>query len=565
MKMKEINWQNLPWKEMHIEVYKLQKDIYYSSLEKDTQLVWKLQNRLIRLQSAKLLAVRRVTQDNRGKNTAGVDKVKSLTPTQRIELAQSMVLDGNADPIRRIFIPKSTPEELRPLGIPTVKDRASQALALMALEPEWEAKFEPNSYGFRPGRSCQDAIEAIFNSIVRKEKYVLDADVAKCFHRINHQSLLEKMNTFPAMRRQIKAWLKAGILDGSTGEGLFPEEGTPQGGVISPLLANIALHGLERELKDWIRTVPMKDNKGATISPSNKESMLSVIRYADDFVVMHPNLNVLIEARKRIEEWLLPMGLKLHPAKTSYKHTFLNHETYPPGFNFLAFNIRQYPIGRFHQTKSALPFKTLVKPSADSIKRHLLKIKGILKKSNKVEAVVSQLNPIIRGWAYYNRTVVSSEIFSKIEKQVMIKLIQWCKKKHRTRTGRWIYERYLKKVENRLRFGYAQSNSWCSLMLHSDVKILRHVKVSASKSPYDGDWSYWTTRGQRMFKNTPRFKTILQQQGGRCAWCDLYFAPSDVVEMDHIVPRGEVQTGKLAITPWSLPRSKNGGLQLLPW
>ena len=249
MKIKEITWQNLPWKEMHVEIYKLQKQIYYSSLEKDTQLVWKLQNRLIRLQSAKLLAVRRVTQDNRGKSTAGVDKVKSLTPTQRIKLAQSMVLDGNADPIRRVFIPKSTPVELRPLGIPTLKDRACQTLALMALEPEWEAKFEPNSYGFRPGRSCQDAIEAIFNSIVRKGKYVLDADVAKCFDRINHQSLLEKMNTFPAMRRQIKAWLKAGIFNGSTGESLFPEEGTPQGGVISPLLANIALHGLERSLR----------------------------------------------------------------------------------------------------------------------------------------------------------------------------------------------------------------------------------------------------------------------------------------------------------------------------
>jgi RNA-directed DNA polymerase len=545
-----LPWKDLPWKDIQIEVYKLQKQIYYSSLENKTELLWETQKRLTYLSCAKLLAVRRVTQDNRGKNTAGTDGAKTLTPVQRMELAQTLELDGSADSIRRVLIPKSTSGELRPLGIPTIRDRAKQALALMALEPQWEAQFEPNSYGFRPGRSCHDAIEAIFNSIAKKSKYVLDADIAKCFDRINHQALLDKMNTFPDMKKQIKAWLKAGILDRSAGETLFPEEGTPQGGVISPLLANIALHGMETELKNWIRSVPMRDKKGKVISPKNKENMLSLIRYADDFVLIHPDLNIVLEAKEKIEVWLLSMGLKLHPTKTSLKHTFLAHGTHPPGFDFLGFNVRQYRVGRFHQTKSALPFKTLIKPSANSILRHLRQIKGLLRRLNKVEAVVAQLNPIIRGWSYYYRTVVSSEIFSKIEKKGMIKLIKWCKKKHRTRTGTWIYDRYLKRVDGRLRFGYYQHDSWCSLMTHSDVKIIRHIKVSGSKSPYNVDWTYWAIRGQRMFQHTPRFKTILKQQEGRCAWCNLYFTPSDIVEMDHITPRkigGKSKLGNLQL------------------
>jgi RNA-directed DNA polymerase len=191
-----------------------------------------LQKLLINNQAAKLLAVRRVTQDNRGKNTAGVDGVRTLTPEERLELAERLKVGAKADPVRRVYIPKPGSEELRPLGIPTVHDRALQTLVRLALEPEWEARFEPNSYGFRPGRSCWDAIAAIFDAVKLMDKYVLDADIAKCFDRINHEALLKKVNASPAITRQLRAWLKAGILDG---EELFPsEEGTPQGGAITP-------------------------------------------------------------------------------------------------------------------------------------------------------------------------------------------------------------------------------------------------------------------------------------------------------------------------------------------
>jgi RNA-directed DNA polymerase len=198
--------------------------------------------------SAKCLATRRVTQDNQGKKTSGVDGRAALEPEERLVLAHTLSLGAKPQPIRRVWIPKPGTDEQRPLGIPTIADRARQALVKLALEPEWEARFEPNSYGFRPGRSCHDAVAAIFQSIKQCPKYVLDADIAKCFERIDHGALLEKLNTFPRLRRVIKGWLEAGVLDGDR---LFPtEQGTPQGGVLSPLLANVALHGLEKAVLD---------------------------------------------------------------------------------------------------------------------------------------------------------------------------------------------------------------------------------------------------------------------------------------------------------------------------
>lgn len=248
----QTRWAQLNWREITKRVNRIQKQIYRQTLKGEN--VHKLQNVLTNLFDAKLLAVRRVTQDNKGKKTAGVDKVNNLSPTKRWELAKDMRIDGQSDQVKRVWIPKANSTELRPLGIPTIKDRAKQALAMLALEPEWEARFEPNNYGFRPGRSAHDAIEAIHSSINKKPKYVLDADIRKCFDRINHDFLLSKLNTYPNMQRQVKAWLKAGIIDG-VGETIFPETGTPQGGVLSPLLANVALHGLEDMLAEWIQSI----------------------------------------------------------------------------------------------------------------------------------------------------------------------------------------------------------------------------------------------------------------------------------------------------------------------
>ena len=247
-------WNTILWRKLERSVFKLQRRIYQASNRDDVKAVRKLQRLLINSWSAKCLVVRRVTQDNQGRKTAGIDGIKTLSPSERLNLVKRLKPGNKAKPTRRVWIPKPGSEEKRPLGIPTMDDRALQALIKLALEPEWEAKFEPNSYGFRPGRSCHDAIEAIFSSIRMRPKYVLDADIAKCFDRIDHQALLKKLKTSPLIARQIRAWLKSGVMDNI--KYFYTNEGTPQGGVLSPLLANIALHGMEERVKQYADTLP---------------------------------------------------------------------------------------------------------------------------------------------------------------------------------------------------------------------------------------------------------------------------------------------------------------------
>lgn len=337
-----VEWKDLNWRKLERVTFKLQKRIYQASERGDAKAVRKLQKTLIRSWSAKCLAVRRVTQDNQGKNTAGVDGVKTLTSKQRTTLVNRLKLTGKAKPTRRVMIPKPGSNEKRPLGIPTIDDRALQALVKIALEPEWEAKFEPNSYGFRPGRSCHDAIGAIYNSIRQKTKYVLDADIAKCFDRIDHKALLDKVKTYPTLRRQLKAWLKAGVM--INGNFSNTNEGTPQGGIISPLLANIALHGMEERVKQYAETLQAK--KGDKVK--NRKS-LNLIRYADDFVIMHEDLEVVQTCQKIIAHWLSDIGLELKPSKTRLTHT-LNEINGNVGFEFLGFHVQQYKVGRVHLT-----------------------------------------------------------------------------------------------------------------------------------------------------------------------------------------------------------------------
>ena len=225
-------WNTIDWSTTERRVFKLQKRIYQASVRGDVKTVHNLQRLLMTSWSAKCLAVRKVTQDNQGKRTAGVDGVKSVTPPQRVSLVSTLHLRTKAQPTRRVWIPKPGSVDKRPLGIPVMRDRAAQALAKFALEAEWEARFEPNSYGFRPGRSAHDAIEAIFAVIRQRPKYVLDADIAQCFDRIDHQALLQKLDTFPTLRRAVHGWLKAGVMEGV--RLTATTEGSPQGGVVTP-------------------------------------------------------------------------------------------------------------------------------------------------------------------------------------------------------------------------------------------------------------------------------------------------------------------------------------------
>src|SRR5713101_9900822 len=435
-------WSTTPWRKLERYIYRLQKRIYKAKQCGDTRAVRGLKRMVKRSRAAKTLAVRQVTQDNRGKRTAGIDGVKNLNPAERLDMASTLALVGKASPVRRIWIPKPGKDEKRPLGIPTMMDRAKQARAKMALEPEWEAVFEPNSYGFRPGRSCHDAIEHI-HTAMRKEKYILEADIKGCFDNIAHKALLDKVND-PELRPTLKKWLKAGVID----QDIFQEteQGTPQGGVLSPLLANIALHGLEEETKEALKTSLNRAEKPYHRGWERTKTALQVIRYAHDIVVIHKDLGVIKEAEKYIAAWVGKMGLQLKPEKTRIVHSLLSYEGNEPGFNFLGFNCRQYR----RTTEGRI--KTLIKPEKDKLHRHLKQIGRIIREMgiNSQRELRSKINPRIAGWSNYYRTCAASETFKKADNVVYWQLSEWTKKKQkRIRSTRRKMRKYFKETKNR--------------------------------------------------------------------------------------------------------------------
>ena len=483
--------------------------------------------------SAKMLAVRRVTQDNRGKKTAGVDGIKSLTPKQRLQLALNLELNQKAQPIRRVWIPKPGKREKRPLGIPVMKDRALMALVKLALEPEWEARFEPGSFGFRPGRSAHDAIGAIFQGIRTRQKYVLDADIQGCFDNINHEALLQKINTYPKLRRVIKSWLHSGVMENY--EFKQSEKGTMQGGVISPLLANIALDGLEKKLKDFSESMPQKGRTGIPKYGQARRQALNYVRYADDFVVMHPHLEVIEGCQKIIKEFLGQMGLKLNPEKTGITHT-LEDLGNRVGFDFLGFTVRQFPVGIHQSGKDAkgnlLGFKTIIKPSKKSLKRHTQELSQIINthKDSDKASMIKRLNLVIRGWCNYFSTVCSGETFAKAKDNLYHQIRRWVRKRHGNRSIKKANREY--QTINGRNWVLATDDG-LRLLSHIDTKITRHILVKYSKSPYDGDWLYWSQRLAKYPWLNPRVSKALVSQKGKCAYCGSYFQDADVIEIHH--------------------------------
>ena len=521
--MRSDEWKDIDWKQIQKNVYRLQTRIFKAKRRGDTKQVHRLQKLLMRSRSAKLLSVRRVSQDNQGKSTAGVDGIKSLKPSQRFDLVNSLELTEKSKPTRRVMIPKPGTSEERPLGIPCMIERAKQMLVKLALEPEWEAVFETNTYGFRIGRSTHDAIEAIFNSIRYKSKYVLDADITKCFDKINQKKLLEKLNTFPKLYRQIKAWLKSGVV--MDGKLFSTNEGVPQGGIISPLLALIALYGLETAIR-------------GCVSQGRAQRALSVVIYADDFVVLHPALDVILKCKLAAEIWLKEMSLELKPSKTRISHTLIPHEG-NIGFDFLGFNIRQHLVGK-HQSGcnglgKKLGFKTIIKPSKKKIALHIESIRIIIDtyKTAPQEALISKLNPIVRGWCNYYSTVSSKKTFGNCKNIIWSQLRAWA----RYRTGNFSYKtlnKYWHYVGDRLIFS---TKSGIKLKAHTDTPIKRHVKVKGNKSYFDGDVFYWSTR-KGIHPELPKtVAMLLKKYKGRCPECGLMFVADDLIEVDHIIAK----------------------------
>ncbi|AVH64099.1 RNA-directed DNA polymerase [Nostoc sp. 'Peltigera membranacea cyanobiont' N6] len=540
-------WKDINWRKAERYVFKLQKRIYAASRRGDVKRCRKLQKTLMRSWSNRVLAVRRVTVENQGKKTAGVDGIKSLPPKARFELARQLKLTGKSKPTRRVWILKPGREEKRPLGIPVIYDRALQAVAKAALEPEWEAVFEPNSYGFRPGRSCHDAIRQIKLCIQGKAKYVLDADIAKCFDRINHEVLLQKLNIKGKVRQQIKAWLKSGVVD----QGAFTatSEGTPQGGVISPLLANIALHGMEERIKQefprmsYTQRETWYHKKGTNFLPPN------IIRYADDFLILHENKAVVQRCREIISEWLSGIGLELKPEKTRLTHTFNPElsEDGKAGFDFLGHHIRQYPAGKYRSNINAkgtkLGFNTLITPSAKASKAHLEEVRRIITKnrSSSQAALIKDLNPVIRGWtSYYSHS--DSQTVGELAKQdhlTYLKLRRWAKRRcGNINDGHIKY--WITIGDNNWVFATREGTANpLRLLTHKEFSCSStdYVKVKGDKSPYDGDLVYWSSRLGTHPQMPNRKAKLLKKQKGKCPWCGLSFQEWDVLEVDHKIPR----------------------------
>ncbi|MHB8544917.1 MAG: group II intron reverse transcriptase/maturase [Leptospirales bacterium] len=448
----------MPWKVYEKQVRKLQFRIAKAFREGRTGKVNTLQRLLTRSLAAKALAVRRVTE-NQGKDTPGVDKIIWTTPEDKSRALLSLGRRGYRPlPLRRVFIPKKN-GKLRGLGIPTMKDRAMQALFLMALIPVAEEKADPNSYGFRPCRSTADAIEQCFIQLSRSfsPSWVLEGDITGCFDNIGHDWL---MTHVPTDRGILRKWLKAGYLHRQT---LFPTPaGTPQGGIISPTLANMALDGLEEVLKERF----------------HRRHQIHMIRYADDFVVTGRSKDVLEnEVRPVIVQFLRERGLELSQEKTRITHI-------QEGFDFLGQNIRKF--GR----------KLLIRPARKNIQSFLDKVRDILKKAKATAQtdVIETLNPIIRGWANYHRHIVAKEVFGWVDRQIWRTLWAWIRRRHSVRGARWCKDRYFQQRGSRKWVFTPPIGQGPELVLASDTPIRRHVKIRMEAHPFNPVWTKYLER-----------------------------------------------------------------------
>lgn len=542
-------WKDINWSLTDKRILRYQTRIYKAARDGNISKVKCLQKRLLKSPDAKLIAVRRVTTLNKGKTTPGIDGQIYVTDIEKIKLVKRLRLDGKALPIRRAYIPKPGKTEKRPLGIPTVGDRAKQALCKLALEPEWEARFEINSYGSRPGRNCQDAMEAIFTSLRNHSndkgyhKYVLDADISKCFDQIDHTYLLKKLNTLPEMEAQVKAWLKAGIMEEFSKTKQWndiPEnqKGTPQGGIISPLLSNIALHGMEEHMKDWICTKPSfaKTNKYSKIA---KRKSLSIIRYVDDFVIIHKDENIIREAKAEISKWLWDgPRLVLSEEKTAIRNT-------NKSFDFLGFTCITITRGSSTRAK--------IYPSRLSQARLLLKVRQIVINNRNASSynLINLLRPVIIGWANYFRFSECSSIFSKLTHLIFQKLRAWVFRRDTRNGKKEVKQRYFPSNKAYLFDGTKHQDNW---VLHgkqlgksgivkenwlphlSWVKSRKWVKILGDYSPYNGDNLYWGKRTINKGTWNIRQRKLIKSQKGCCPYCKTPFLIDSVVEVDHIIP-----------------------------
>lgn len=449
------DWHDVDWKLVNKGVTNLRYRIFISCKNKNFKKAKRLQKLMLKSNSNLLQSIRKVTQLNQGKHTPGMDDLIISTPKERLKLFYEMKSEGiyswQPKPVVRVYIPKPD-GRTRPLGIPTIKDRIWQNVVRNALEPEWECKFEDSSYGFRPSRSFNDALNRIYVATNKKTRmWIVDADIKSCFDEIAHDPLLEKLKHFPACEL-IKKWLKAGILT----NGIWQESlGTPQGGVISPLLCNIALHGMETDLKI------KRSSQGFVVGPRN------FIRYADDFVILCTSYEEAKLALADVQSSLAKRGLVVAPNKTRIVHLV-------DGFDFLGFTIKLHVLDNMNPknffvkestiegTNCYLPFDTsktllLIKPSKKSIDNFKKSVKEVFTKYKQARTslLIKELNPILRGWALSKNSWHSNRTFHKLDHYIFNLCWRWMHRVHPNKSNWWLKQRYYKHLQK-----YGIDNKW---------------------------------------------------------------------------------------------------------
>ena len=516
-------WYAIDWQAINRNVRRLQVRIVQATKESRWGRVRALQRLLTHSYSGKVLAVRRVTENN-GKKTPGVDREIWDTPEKKTQAVHALKRRGyQSQPLRRVYIPKSDGKTMRPLGIPTMKDRAQQALYLLALAPVVETTADKNSYGFRQQRSCADAMEQCFCALrSANTQWILEGDIRSCFDKISHDWLLAHV---PMDRVILQKWLKSGYMEKHVLHDTT--DGTPQGGIISPALANCALDGLERLLRERYPAGKRLKSLGG------EKPCVNLVRYADDFVITSKSKELLEgEIKPLVEHFLQERGLELSPTKTVITH--VEH-----GFDFLGQNVRRYPNR-----------KLLIKPSKKNVGTFLEGIRRTIKAAHGMSAaaLIDQLNPKIRGWANYHRHVVSKRTFGRVDLIIFSSLWRWARRRHPNKTPRWIKPKYFDRRGNRdwSFFGETCDDEgrpnkvW--LYHAKSTPIKRHVKVKGEANPYDPTYeTYFEEReGAHMletFRGTRTLRYLWYEQRGLCTQCNTKITRITGWRLHYCVPR----------------------------